>query len=599
MQISSTHAIDLSVISAERDSTWNVEKNSFDSHWNIQPYSIGQLVKPEIEDLIKRLETHSTLGVLKSLSPQERIHTFEEADRHLLVALHEVTHGKPFEEIVIDECRSLTPQEAQQIYLDVCTLNQFGASVRAGVINRITGIPFAEYKEKFFMPLQEVVFTQNNHYSGDYEYKSRHPKVASLVFKQAFPEDHDRVNQLNRILECLDEGYNADQDAISKLIRAHNLIELLADVDQGRRVYRCAQDLLPNRWYVRHQQANFELHHKQGSLEKAEEEGRKALELEPGRASILHTLAEISRARAKKEPDGLRKDIYRKQARERLSKIKRNHSSFADGSRCKLRLDEMRDALKPVNTEDDHSVSTFVEKSRLAQQEIYQAIGRHPADPDILHLQANYYRILKDDERVRVALEQAWKKIPKGPGVGLQLARIYEEKNDHHKAQSMLEEALDRNSQDPLVNLEMALHYIRRKTKIDRAGYHLGRSYRPGDRNYAARYIHAQYLLLTDEGERSAKVFDEVDQHAPSDYHPRSSFEISIISNLIGRVNGRVVKREESFAFLNLPTYPQHLYANISNSNADRWKQMRIQANVSFKIGFNRGGPVGVDLRVN
>ena len=599
MQVANTHKIELSVISAERDSTWNVEKNNFDSRWKVQPYTIGQLVKPEIEDLIKRLETHSALGALKSLSAQERVHAFEEADRHLLVALHEVTHGKPFEEIVLDECRSLTPHEAQQIYLDVCTLNQFGVPVRAGVINRISGIPFPEYKQKFFMPLQEVVFTQHNYYSGDYEYRSRHPKVASLVFKQAFPKDRDRANQLNRIIECLDEGYHADQDAISGLIKARNLIELLADVDQGRRVYKCVQNLLPNRWYVRHQQANFELHHRQGSLDRAEDDGQKALELEPGRASVLHTLAEISRARAKKEPDGLRKDIYRKQARERLSNIKRDHSGFADGSRCKLRLDEMRDALKSVNAEDDESVSVFVEKSRLAQQDIYKAISRHPADPDIIRLQADYYRILKDDERVRMALEQAWNQNPRGPSVGLQLARIYEQQNNPQKAQSMLESTLERHSQDHLVNLEVALYYIREKTKIERAGYYIGRSYRSGDRNYAARYIHAQYLLYTHEGERSAQLFDEVDEYAPPDYHPRSGFEISVISNLIGRMNGRIVKREESFAFLRLPTYPLHIYANISNSNADIWKQIRNQANVNFKIGFNRSGPVGLDLHLN
>ena len=270
--------------------------DDFDSRWDVQPFSIGQLVKSEIEDLIERLKIHSALGVLTPLSVQEQVHAFEEADRHLLVALHEVTHGKPFEEIVIDECRSLIPQKAQQIYLDVCTLNQFGAPVRAGVINRISGIPFTVYEREFFSPLQGVVLTQSNRYSGDYEYRSRHPRIASLVFKQAFPEDEDRVSQLERIVGCLDEGYDADQAAIRGLIKGRNLIMLLSDVDQGRRVYDCVQNLLGNRWYVRHQLANFELNHNQGSLENAEEEGRKALELEPTRASVIHTLAEISKS---------------------------------------------------------------------------------------------------------------------------------------------------------------------------------------------------------------------------------------------------------------------------------------------------------------
>ena len=224
MQVAFTHGIQLSIVSAERDSAWNVSRDDFDSRWDVQPFSIGQLVKSEIEDLIERLKIHSALGVLTPLSVQEQVHAFEEADRHLLVALHEVTHGKPFEEIVIDECRSLIPQKAQQIYLDVCTLNQFGAPVRAGVINRISGIPFTVYEREFFSPLQGVVLTQSNRYSGDYEYRSRHPRIASLVFKQAFPEDEDRVSQLERIVGCLDEGYDADQAAIRGLIKGRNLI---------------------------------------------------------------------------------------------------------------------------------------------------------------------------------------------------------------------------------------------------------------------------------------------------------------------------------------------------------------------------------------
>ena len=598
MQVAFTHGIHLSVISAERDSTWNVAKDDFDSRWGVQPFSIGQLVKPEIEDLIKRLKIHSALGVLTPLSAQEQIRAFAEADRHLLVALHEVTHGKPFEEIVIDECRSLTPQKAQQIYLDICTLNQFGAPVRAGVINRISGIPFTVYEREFFSPLQGVVLTQSNRYSGDYEYKSRHPRVASLVFKQAFPEDKDRVSQLERIVGCLDEGYDADRDAITGLIKARNLITLMTDVEQGRHVYDCMQELLGNRWYVLHQRANFELNHKQGSLENAEEEGRKALEIEPARPSILHTLSEISRARAQKETNGFRKDIYRQQARERLDKIKKDHSSFADGTRCKLRLDEMHDALKAVDTNDDNSVKVFTEKSRLARQAIDRAIDRHPIDPDILRLKADFFRMLKEDEKARLALEQAWRRNPRGSSVGLQLVRIYQDHNNPQQAQTILEEALDRHPQDTSVNLEMALHCIREDTNIDRAAYYLARSYHSSDRNYVARYVHAQYLLLSNEGGRSAELFDEVNQLAPPDYHPRSDFIISMISKLIGRVNGRVLKHEESFAFLRLTTYPRDIYTNISNSDVSEWARAVLQASVNFKVGFNRNGPVGFDVRV-
>ena len=358
------------------------------------------------------------------------------------------------------------------------------------------------------------------------------------------------------------------------------------------------QNLLGNRWYVRHQLANFELNHNQGSLENAEEEGRKALELEPTRASVIHTLAEISRVRAQKEIDGSRKDLYRQQTRERLHKIKKDYSGFSDRSHCKLRLDEMSDALKAIDPNDDKSLDLFAERLRLTRQAIDIAIDSHPTNPDILRLRADFFRILKDDEKAQLALERAWKQNPKGPSIGLQLFRVYRDNNSPQQAQKILEEILERHSQDPSVNLEMALHCIREVKNIDRAAYYLTRSYYSSDRNYVARYVHAQYLLHTGEGDRSAELFDEVNSLAPSDYEPRSGFEITKISNIIGRINGRVLKREESFAFLKLPTYPRDIYTNISNNDVDQWARLTRQTSVSFNVGFNRNGPVGIDVRV-
>ena len=597
MNIAFTHGIDISIISAERDATWNVYNDNFDSRWDTHPFSIGQLVQTEIEELIECLKNHSALGVLTSLSLEEQILAFEEADRHLLVALHEVTHGKPFEEIVMDEYLSLSPQKAQQLYLDVCTLNQFGASVRAGLIKRISGIPFTEFQEKFFLPLQEVVLTQNNHYSGDYDYKSRHPRIASLVFQQAFPDDEERVSQIERIVSHMDEGYSADQHAITELTKARNLTKLLTDVNQGRRVYDCMQALLGNRWYIHHQKANFELRHDQGSLEDAEKEAQRSLDLEPGRASVLHTLAEISRRRAQQESDGLRKDIFRQQARQRLGKIKSDYSGFAESSRCNLRLDEMHETLSIINSEDDDNVKEFAEKSRLARQDLDKAIERHPTNPEILSLEAKYFRILKDDNRALVALERAWNQNPRGPGVALQLARLYQDNNNLEKTKNILEEALDRHQLDPSVNFAMARQIIREGTNFARAAYYFGRSYHSSDRNYVARYEHAQYLLLIGDGDRSTEVFDEVNQIAPPDYHPRSGVKTSTISTLIGRVNGRVLTREESYAFLKLQIYPRNIYTNISNSDVEQWSKLRYQANVNFEVGFNRCGPVGIDVR--
>ena len=587
----------ISFIAAERDTAWNTASDDFDERWKTQPFPIGQLSEREIEDLIDRLKRHSALGVLSALTPKEQVRAFESANRHLLVALHEVTQGKPFEEIVIDECRSLTPAKAQQLYLDVCTLNQFGASVRAGVINRISAIPFSVYKDSFFEPLEGVVITQQNRYTGDFEYRARHPRVASLVFRQAFGEDADRVAQLTRVITSLDEGYAVDREAIGQLIKARNLVNLLTDINWGREIYERALKHLGEQWYVWHQRAVYELQHADGSLEDADIYSETALKLEPGRGSVQHTYAEVARIRAQKAAPGTRKDVYRRQARERLGGIGRK-SSYAESSRCKLLLDELSDALAALIPDDDVSAESFADATRAARSAISEAVLKYPGQPEILSLQSDFYRLIDDDRRARVVLERAWALSPRNPSAALQLARIYRSEGDSAKVQGILDEALDRHDTDQSVNRAMAQHIIRSGEDIARAAYFLGRSYGSSDRNYAARYLHAQYQLLVGKGDEAAALFDEVDQIAPSDYMPSSEFKRSDIGKLIGNIDGRIVKVEETYAFISSAKYPRNIYAHIANSDSVVWRDLRLQSRVTFDVGFNRRGPVALNVGI-
>ena len=95
--------------------------------------------------------------------------------------------------------------------------------------------------------------------------------------------------------------------------------------------------------------------------------------------------------RAQKEIDGSRKDLYRQQTRERLDKIKKDYSGFPDRSHCKLRLDEMSDALKAIDPNDDKSLDLFAERLRLTRQAIDIAIDSHPTNPDILRPESRLF----------------------------------------------------------------------------------------------------------------------------------------------------------------------------------------------------------------
>ncbi len=92
----------------------------------------------------------------------------DHADRQLLVALHELTQGKPFEEIIYDEYRKIRPATAQQIYLDIATMHQFGANARAGAISRIAGIGFEDFQQEFLGPLIDTIHIKTDPYTRDY-----------------------------------------------------------------------------------------------------------------------------------------------------------------------------------------------------------------------------------------------------------------------------------------------------------------------------------------------------------------------------------------------------------------------------------------------
>jgi len=62
----------------------------------------------------------------------------------------------------VDEFHKIEPYEAQRIYLTICVLNRLNIPVRAGLVARVHGVPFGEFKERFFAPLEHIVFAEKD-----------------------------------------------------------------------------------------------------------------------------------------------------------------------------------------------------------------------------------------------------------------------------------------------------------------------------------------------------------------------------------------------------------------------------------------------------
>jgi SIR2-like domain len=181
----------ITIIAAERDNEWNIRCGDLDPFVSAE-FPVRFLNEAEIRRLLELLEQHHALGLLAQMPYQERLDAFvKRAERQLLVALHETTLGRPFEEIVLDEYKGISPEEARLLYLDVCALNRLGVAVRAGLISRVGGIRFEDFKSRFFSPLEHVLMTRKDKYTGDMMYVARHQHVAELVFQQVLADPEE------------------------------------------------------------------------------------------------------------------------------------------------------------------------------------------------------------------------------------------------------------------------------------------------------------------------------------------------------------------------------------------------------------------------
>ena len=258
--------IPLVVIGAERDLDWSTYASPLDEDFAPQFTRVGNLSSTEIEGLIDLLERYDCLGELKEMSHDDQIKAFvERADRQLLVALHELTQGKPFEEIVFAEHQRVHPEQARQLYLDIATMHQFSVKIRAGTVSRISGIDFRDYRERFFEPLKNIVKIEEDSYTGDYCYTTRHPRVANLVYRQVCPDDETKARQFIRLIEGLDVGYSSDKRALEEMTRGRSMAESFAAVSEGRAIYEKAISIAPRQAFLYQQWAIFEMNHAQGS----------------------------------------------------------------------------------------------------------------------------------------------------------------------------------------------------------------------------------------------------------------------------------------------------------------------------------------------
>lgn len=589
----------LVVIAAERDADWNTYCNQLED-FSPQILRVGNLSQNEAEGLLDLLERYECLGLLKEYTREERIKAFmEKADRQLLVALHELTQGKPFEEIVFSEHQRVHPEQARQLYLDIATMHQFGVKVRAGTISRISGIEFEDYKTQFFYPLENIVRVETDPYTQDYCYKTRHARVANLVFRQVCADDTAKSRQFRRLIDGLDIGYSADHHAFQEITRGRVVADNFSNVEEARTLYQAAVKVAPKQAFLFQQWAIFELNHPEGMIVEAERHAAHAHDLDPRNKAIVHTQAEIDRKRANEEASPLMKESLRRRVRARLNDMPLQ-DRFAVSSRCKLLVDEVAELSETLSEEaKSHEALFFADKVKDAENALTRAQQLFPEDADIIQVEARLRGVLDQKDRALRAFERAWSAGPRGAGIAIRLARIYDARNRGTDAQAVLKEGLSRNPDDKGVHQALASHYLK-QSDYDNGliEHHLKNCFSVGDQNFEGRYLLAKFFFLKGDIPGAIALFDFIDSHAPDNFRRVSPRTESEITSKLPRYTGRVDAMKGNFLFIRSGCYPRGILAHYSFIEPAILAELSIGQDVNFRIRFNRAGPTAVEFKL-
>lgn len=591
---------DISIITSARSNEWNRFAGDLEQHVKSE-YEISTLSEKEISELIEKLSRHNCLGNFKSENLERiREHFSLTSDRQLLVALHEATAGKPFEEIVLDEYRHITPSEAQILYMDVCTLNRLNVPVRVGLISRISGIGIEEFRKRFFRPLEHVVKVYLDHASRDYAYVARHPLIAKFVFEHALRTSEEKAAQIVRVLEHLNLEYSADNEAFTHLIKGKLLAELFGDKALVSRIYDVAEQTGASVHYVLHQKAVFELNHPGCDTKAALSvilQAEKALPEHRTDKAIAHTKALIYKRLARESRTDLEVDKYRTEARTIFERLILNQKdSRAANGLAELQLDELDERVREINNNPDDTLTkrTFLELVKRIETTIHNGLQKFPGDEFLQTRQEKLAIKLNDDDKAKAILEEAYKSHSSSEFVSIRLARQRSQNLNSIDAEKILREGISQNPNSKPLHLELAKLLINQKddNKYEEIDHHLKRSFSPLDSNYDAQFWYARHQYLHGSRAKAKEIFAFL-KSARISPSQKNYVQGDVIGNEgTSKVfTGHITQEHVSFCFIRCTELNDSIFASSSRFTNLPPEGLRANVDVIFTVAFTMKGP--------
>lgn len=582
----------LVVVAAERVNEWNVECGAL-SPFVTDEKQLKYLNESEIKGLLELLKKHKSLGMLEHATDEERFTAFKDrAGRQLLVALHEATLGKQFEEIIEDEYKNIKPPEAKAIYLTICVLNRLDEPVRAGIISRVHNVAFDRFKLEFLGPLEQVVIVSENKYIRDYEYRARHPHVADIVFQRVLSNQEERFDMYLKALDGLDLGYTADSKMFWELVKAKRLGDIFSNHDLIQRVYDLAESMVQDDPHLYHQRAIYEMNRASGNMKLCDELLRRAEDIAPLDRTIKHSRSEFYLKMAYLAKSDLEKSKYFEEA----SSIARGLSRFDSVKPYAFAtlLKSIRSQLESALEKDPLPEVTITKLVQEFEQNFVDAVQRFPSDSYILDEDARMALLLGNSEKAILALQKAFEKNPRSSYIALRLFYGLKDSGLSQEANSVITRALEANP------TERRLHYayarfllVGEPRNTDAMLYHSKRSFVPGDKNFDAQLIYARSLFLKNEFVEYKKLLENL-RNAYVGYEVKKILRYPTVDTYAGIVT----KMESSFLFISLDGTGNWVHLSKESVANELWPKLGNGKRLVFRIAFTFLGTSATDVNL-
>lgn len=584
----SKSTLNLTCIITERNNEWNVEcgvlENLLTDSFNLKDLSLQ-----EIELLIQKLDVNNSLGVLKQKSHDERVKEFlSKSNRQLLVALHEVTMGKPFKEIIQNEYDNIVPKKAQLIYRTICVMNQFNVTVRAGVIKRVHDISFDDFKKSFFDPLERIVQVVGASSSQDIVYTARHPTIANMVFSHSLQNELDRFETYMSILLSLDIGFSSDRTVFRELIKYRHLSDVFRTTEYIERIYLGVENVCGNDDYYFQQYAISKMRALPPNYIKAEELLNKAEYYGSHNITIQHSRAELELARAK-HSQGLERERLLNKA-ELLSKNIHNGTSHGLDTRCKIALQRLEDSIMAEDPE------VVIEAIKNAEEIISSALQSYPDDEVLLSEESRFAELINDNERSIKALEKAFAKNNASGHIASRLSTYYLSVGREPDAFATLHAALKVNPTNKSVHAALAKMFSDKGDEYkDEAEYHWQHSFTDGDRNSINQLLYSRQLYING---KINEYNDQVNKLKAIRVSPNTRHMLRGIIKTPDGINisytGKVYKKEATYALIDTVGFANPHYLHYSNCPDDIWDELKVNDEVTYNLGFTFSGTAAI-----